>query len=145
MWDFVRHSDIGLPFLIDYLNTWERNVRELERARVIRYEDLRARPAETLLEIVSLIDPSFTEEEIERGDAYYNYKHKGFPSTEAPGASVFYKDEDGTVYHTYSVYERGLDMFLTAYHYLDLVPKGRDEDGFSFPMEWLRLRDSYKG
>jgi predicted dithiol-disulfide oxidoreductase (DUF899 family) len=86
---------------------------------------------------------SFTEQEIERGDAYYNYKNKGFPSTEAPGASVFYKESDGTVYHTYSVFERGLDMFITAYHYLDIVPKGRDEDGLSYTMEWLRRHDEY--
>ena len=65
MWDFVRHSDIGLPFLIDYLNTWERNVRDLERAQVIRYEDLRGQPAETLMRIISLIDPTFSEEKIE--------------------------------------------------------------------------------
>jgi len=65
MWDFVRHSDIGLPFLIDYLNTWERNIGDLERGQVIRYEDLRGKPAETLLRIVSLFDPTFSEEEIE--------------------------------------------------------------------------------
>ena len=81
---------------------------------------------------------SFSEEEVERGDAYYNYKEKGFPSTEAPGASVFYKDKDGTIYHTYSVYERGLDMFITAYHYLDIVPKGRNESDLSYTMEWLK-------
>lgn len=86
---------------------------------------------------------SFTQEELERGDAYYNYRNGGFPSAEAPGASVFYKDGDGTLYHTYSVYARGLDMFITAYHYLDLVPKGRDEDGLSFTMEWLRRHDEY--
>jgi predicted dithiol-disulfide oxidoreductase (DUF899 family) len=56
---------------------------------------------------------------------------------------VFYKEIDGTVYHTYSVYERGLDMFLTAYHYLDIVPKGRDEEGLSYTMEWLRRHDEY--
>ncbi len=50
---------------------------------------------------------------------------------------------DGTVYHTYSAFERGLDMFLTAYHYLDIVPKGRDEDGFSHTMEWIRRHDEY--
>jgi hypothetical protein len=65
MWDFVRHSDIGVEFLIDYLNTWERNVQHLEHAQVIRYEDLRGKPAETLLRIISLIDPSFSKEEIE--------------------------------------------------------------------------------
>ena len=86
---------------------------------------------------------SFTEQEIERGDAYYNYKNQGFPSTEAPGASVFYKDADGNIFHTYSVYQRGLDMFITAYHYLDLVPKGRHEDDLAYTMEWLRLHDDY--
>jgi len=86
---------------------------------------------------------SFSEEEVERGDAYYNYKKKGFPSTEAPGASVFYKDKDGTIYHTYSVYERGLDMFITAYHYLDIVPKGRNESDLSYTMEWLKRHDEY--
>jgi predicted dithiol-disulfide oxidoreductase (DUF899 family) len=86
---------------------------------------------------------SFTEEENESGKAYYNYKHMKFPSTEAPGASVFYKDERGDIFHTYSVYERGLDMFIVAYHYLDIVPKGRDEDNLSYTMEWLRLHDAY--
>lgn len=86
---------------------------------------------------------SFTQEEIDNGDSYYNYKNQVYPSTEAPGASVFFKDENGPLFHTYSVYERGLDMFITAYHYLDLVPKGRDEDGLSYTMEWLRLHDEY--
>lgn len=86
---------------------------------------------------------SFTEEELKRGDAYFNYSPKGFSSTEAPGASVFYKDEDGSIFHTYSVFERGLDMFITAYHYLDIVPKGRDEDNLQYSMEWLRLHDEY--
>ena len=86
---------------------------------------------------------SFTQEELDSGNAYYNYKRKGFPSTEAPGASVFYKNENGEIFHTYSVYERGLDMFITAYHYLDIVPKGRDEDELSYTMEWLRLHDEY--
>jgi predicted dithiol-disulfide oxidoreductase (DUF899 family) len=88
-------------------------------------------------------DVYFSDEEIQKGDAYYNYKKQGFPSTEAPGASVFYKDADGTIYHTYSVYQRGLDMFITAYHYLDIVPKGRDEAALSYTMEWLRLHDEY--
>lgn len=87
---------------------------------------------------------SFTEEEIKRGDAYFHYENKGFSSTEAPGASVFFKDDDGTIYHTYSVFERGLDMFITAYHYLDIVPKGRNEEGLSYTMEWLKRHDEYE-
>ncbi len=86
---------------------------------------------------------SFTENEVDSGKAYYNYKYMKFPSTEAPGASVFYKDDNGDIFHTYSVYERGLDMFITAYHYLDIVPKGRDEENLSYTMEWLRLHDEY--
>jgi predicted dithiol-disulfide oxidoreductase (DUF899 family) len=86
---------------------------------------------------------SFTQEEIDSGTAYYNYKDKGFPSREAPGFSVFAKDGEGAVHHSYSVYERGLDRFMTAYQLMDLVPKGRDEAALSFGMEWLHLRDSY--
>jgi predicted dithiol-disulfide oxidoreductase (DUF899 family) len=86
---------------------------------------------------------SFTQAEIDRGDVYYNYREQEFPSTEAPGASVFYKNSNGDIFHTYSVYQRGLDMFITAYHYLDIVPRGRDEDGLAYTMEWVRLRDAY--
>lgn len=86
---------------------------------------------------------SFTEEEIERGDAYYNYRNSGSPSVEAPGASVFHKDPQGTIHHTYSVYARGLDMFITTYHYLDIVPKGRDEGGLPASMAWVRRHDEY--
>lgn len=86
---------------------------------------------------------SFTQEEIDGGKAYYNYAAEGFSSTEGPGVSVFCKDEDGNIFHTYSVYSRGLDMFITAYHYLDIVPKGRDEDGLAYTMEWVRHHDNY--
>ncbi|RMF40858.1 MAG: DUF899 domain-containing protein [Alphaproteobacteria bacterium] len=86
---------------------------------------------------------SFTPEEIAAGTAVYNYRPKGFPSTEAPGFSVFARR--GTeVYHTYSTYARGLDMMNTAYHLLDLTPKGRDEDGLPWPMAWLRRHDRYE-
>ena len=88
---------------------------------------------------------SFTQEEIDNGTAYYNYRAGGFPIAEAPGASVFYKGTNGEIFHTYSVYQRGLDMLITAYHYLDIVPKGRDEDNLSFTMEWVRLHDAYNG
>jgi predicted dithiol-disulfide oxidoreductase (DUF899 family) len=86
---------------------------------------------------------SFSQDEIDSGSTTYNYRQQVFPSTEAPGASVFYKDSSGDIFHTYSVYARGLDMFITAYHYLDIVPKGRDEEHLSFSMEWIRLHDAY--
>ena len=86
---------------------------------------------------------SFTPEEIQKGEMYYNYRMGRYPREEAHGISVFYKDEDERIFHTYSCYSRGLDMLNAAYHYLDLVPKGRDEDGLSYGMEWLRHHDKY--
>jgi len=64
MWEFVRDSDIGLPSLIDFLNTWARNLEELEHSLMIRYEDLRAEPAATLRQVVDLMGESFTDADI---------------------------------------------------------------------------------
>jgi predicted dithiol-disulfide oxidoreductase (DUF899 family) len=87
----------------------------------------------------------FTPEEKAGGDVYYNYTRQPFPSDEAPGASVFYKDpETGEVFHTYSTYSRGLDTMIGAYVLLDLVPKGRDEDHLPFEMQWVRHHDRYE-
>ena len=87
---------------------------------------------------------SFTAEELAKGETYYNYKMGAFPSEEGPGVSVFYKDEHSDLFHTYSTYARGLDMLDGAYHYLDIVPKGRDEEGLPWTMAWLRRHDSYE-
>ena len=87
---------------------------------------------------------TFTPEEMKRGEVEYNYELREFPSEEAPGVSVFFRDGDGSVFHTYSCYSRGLDMLNGAYHHLDLVPKGRDEGGLAYPMAWLRRRDRYE-
>jgi predicted dithiol-disulfide oxidoreductase (DUF899 family) len=87
---------------------------------------------------------SFTKEDIDKGNIYYNYAKGQFPSEEAPGASVFYKEENGDVFHTYSTYGRGLDIFLGAYNFLDITPKGRDEDGLAFTMSWVRHHDKYQ-
>jgi predicted dithiol-disulfide oxidoreductase (DUF899 family) len=86
---------------------------------------------------------TFTKEELARGKVNYNYTEQEFPSEEAPGLSVFYKDAEGTVYHTYSAFGRGLDSLLGTYMVLDLVPKGRDEDQLEFSMEWVRYHDRY--
>ncbi len=86
---------------------------------------------------------AFTPDEVAARSGVYNYRDTGFPATEAPGLSVFRKDADGQVYHTYSVYGRGLDGLNGAYQILDLVPKGRDEDALPFTMAWLRRRDQY--
>ena len=86
---------------------------------------------------------SFTPEQLAEGEVIYNYRREKMSGTEWPGISVFCKDASGAVFHTYSCYARGLDMMNAAYQYLDLVPKGRDEQGLPFTMEWVRYRDSY--
>src|SRR5438270_596759 len=68
----------------------------------------------------------------------------GFGIEEAPGISVFYRNERGDIFHTYSCFSRGLDMMNAGYHYLDLTPLGRHEEGLPYPMDWLRLRDQYE-
>ncbi len=86
---------------------------------------------------------SFRPDDLAGGTAVYNYGPTGMQMADLPGISVFFKDDSGAVFHTYSCYARGLDMMNTAYHYLDLVPKGRDEDGLSFSMAWVDFRDLY--
>jgi predicted dithiol-disulfide oxidoreductase (DUF899 family) len=86
---------------------------------------------------------SFTQEQLDSGTVHYNYADSQFPSTEAPGLSVFTRDDSGQIFHTYSGYGRGLDIFLTAYNYLDVVPNGRDEADLPYSMGWLKLHDSY--
>ena len=87
---------------------------------------------------------SFTKAEKAAGKVYYNYQMTDFPSEEAPGASVFYKDEKGGIFHTYSTYGRGLDILIGTYNFLDLVPKGRDEEGLKHTMAWVRHHDKYQ-
>jgi hypothetical protein len=64
MWEFVRHSDIGLPSLIEYENCWARNVAALERGMLVKYEELRAEPVPTLERITALMGENFSEEQI---------------------------------------------------------------------------------
>jgi predicted dithiol-disulfide oxidoreductase (DUF899 family)/predicted transcriptional regulator YdeE len=87
---------------------------------------------------------SFSKDDLAKGEVYYNYQIQEFGSEEAPGASVFYKDNTGTIFHTYSAYARGLDILVGAYNYLDLAPKGRDEDALDFTMAWVRHHDKYE-
>jgi len=83
---------------------------------------------------------SFTKEEKAKGAVFYNFDRREFRSEDAPGISVFYKDEYGEVFHN-SSYAHGLDLLVGAYNYLDLAPKGRDEDALAFTMAWVRHHD----
>ncbi|MGI9628514.1 MAG: DUF899 domain-containing protein [Longimicrobiales bacterium] len=84
---------------------------------------------------------TFSASDIENGSTY-NYKKAARPG-EMPGTSVFAM-KDGAVFHTYSTYARGLDKLNGAYHYIDLLPKGRNEEGLSYTQAWVRRRDEYE-
>ncbi|MBV8565832.1 MAG: DUF899 domain-containing protein [Methylobacteriaceae bacterium] len=86
---------------------------------------------------------SFRPEDLAKGEVVYNYAKRKSSMTELPGLSVFYKDDAGQIFHTYSCYARGLDLLNSAYNHLDLVPKGRDEADLPFSMSWVRLHDLY--
>jgi len=86
---------------------------------------------------------SFTSEELEKKEGFYNFTIQNPSISELPGVSVFYKDPSGKIFHTYSAYARGIDILNNTYNYLDLVPKGRDEDAYNFPMGWVRRHDEY--
>ena len=85
---------------------------------------------------------SFTKDEEAKGEVNYNYETTEFMCDELPGLSVFYKNEKGDVFHTYSTYARGLDMLVGTYNLLDLTPKGRGENPES-TMDWVRRHDQY--
>jgi predicted dithiol-disulfide oxidoreductase (DUF899 family) len=80
---------------------------------------------------------SFLEDEVENKLAYYNYTMQDPMSSDREGVSVFYKDDEGNIFHTYSTYARGIDMMNNTYQFLDLVPKGRQDD------RGLRHSDQY--
>jgi predicted dithiol-disulfide oxidoreductase (DUF899 family) len=87
---------------------------------------------------------SFTPEEKVKNEVSYNYGRQPFESDEMPGISVFYKDDTGMVFHTYSTYRRGVEVMMGTYHLLDLTPKGRDERDVPYKMEWVRHHDRYE-
>lgn len=89
---------------------------------------------------------SFTEAQLAAGKVFYNFEETDAGGmTDLPGISVFYKDEDGTVFHTYSAYARGDERGLGAYMFLDLTPKGRNETGPAYDLtDWVRRHDEYE-
>lgn len=87
---------------------------------------------------------SFTPDELAGGAVDYNYARQPFPLEEAPGISVFCRDDTGSVFHTYSCYGRGVEVMMGTYPLLDLTPKGRDEEGLPHTMAWVRHHDRYE-
>ena len=87
---------------------------------------------------------SFTPEQRKSGKAIYNYAPLDMNIDEREGVSAFYRDKNGEIYHTYSSYERGIDLTNTTYNFLDLTAKGRDENP-DHSQDWVRYHDQYKG
>jgi len=87
---------------------------------------------------------SFAPEDHAKGKVDYNYRVGPFPSEEAPGVSVFYKNDAGEIFHTYSTYGRGVEVMMGTYNMLDLTPKGRDEHNPNYTMDWVRHHDRYE-
>lgn len=86
---------------------------------------------------------SFTAEQIESRNTFYNFRDGASVGPEMPGISTFVRDDEGSIFHTYSTYSRGLDPLNSAYQLLDLVAKGRDENQLPLPMDWIRRHDEY--
>lgn len=86
---------------------------------------------------------SFTRAQLAAGRVLYNYEPRRIQSEELPGVSVFYRPSSGEIFHTYSSHGRGPELLIGTYNYLDVVPKGRNEEGLSPPMGWVRHHDSY--
>jgi predicted dithiol-disulfide oxidoreductase (DUF899 family) len=87
---------------------------------------------------------SFTPQAQAKGEVYYNYGTGPARGEEAPGISVFYKDDAGEVFHTYSTFGRGVEVMMGTYNLLDLTPKGRNERDVPYKMEWVRHHDRYE-
>lgn len=87
---------------------------------------------------------SFEPEDRVDGEVFYNFHMTPFPQTEAPGISVFCKDDAGQVFHTYSTFGRGVEVMMGTYPLVDLTPRGRDEAGLSYTMAWVRHHDRYE-
>jgi predicted dithiol-disulfide oxidoreductase (DUF899 family) len=158
---FAPEWEEGCPSCSFWADNFERNVVHLaardvtlvaiSRAPLAKIEAFRKRLGWTFKWVSSEGNDfnfdyhvSFAPEARAEGEIFYNYRPFKSSMSELPGISVFYRDASGVIFHTYSCYARGLDMMNVAYHYLDLVPKGRDEaDQRPHPQAWVRYRDSY--
>jgi predicted dithiol-disulfide oxidoreductase (DUF899 family) len=88
---------------------------------------------------------SFTPDDLAKGKVYYNYRETDGGIEELPGLSVFFKNEAGEIFHTYSSYARGAEELITTYMVLDLTPKGRNETGPNRNLtDWVRRHDEYE-
>jgi predicted dithiol-disulfide oxidoreductase (DUF899 family) len=139
----------GFNGIIKHLNQRDVTMVVVSRAPFSKLEEFQKRMGWTFKWVSSGgsdfnfdFQASFSPEEMEAKRAMYNFALRDPKAREREGHSIFYKDESGAVFHTYSCYDRGNDKLNIHYHYLDLVPKGRDEGGRG--PYWVRRHDEYK-
>jgi predicted dithiol-disulfide oxidoreductase (DUF899 family) len=133
--------------IVVHLNARDVTMVAVSRAQLDKLERYRGRLGWTFKWLSSYgsdfnhdFGASFAADELDRPVYNFGTLPPGGPDRE--GVSVFFRDSSGEVFRTYSAYARGIDMLNTAYHYLDLVPRGRDEEGR--PQAWVRRRDEYE-
>ena len=136
--------------IIVHLNQRDVTMVAISRAPLKKLEDFKKRMGWTFKWLSSGdtdfnydYGASFTPEDLRTGAKKYNFNTQAPSVTDHAAVSVFYKNKDGSILHTYSAYSRGIDMLNTAYHYLDLVPKGRDEDNLESTQDWVDYHDRY--
>ena len=136
--------------IVVHLRQRDTNLVAISRAPLSKLQDYRKRMgwhfkwlSSTANEFNYDYHVSFTPEELAKGEAFANYAIRNPFGPETVGISVFCKDAGGAVYHTYSCYQRGVEMVNGAYHFLDLLPKGRDEASTGNPQAWVQRHDSY--
>jgi predicted dithiol-disulfide oxidoreductase (DUF899 family) len=149
---------VGCSFGADHVDSARQHFEQrdlsfaaVSRTSVAKIEAFRRRMGWTFTWVSSLdsdfnydFGVSFTREQLAKGKVVYNYAPIDSQMEDLSGVSAFYKDEFGALFHTYSTYARGDELLSTAYAYLDLAPKGRDEEGLPFPSAWWRHHDKYE-
>ena len=135
--------------IIVHLNQRDVTMLAISRAPLKKLEPFKARMGWTFKWVSSHgsdfnfdFNVSFTDAQVRTGKQFYNYRLAPAFCADREGVSVFYKNDAGEIFHTYSCFARGIDMMNTAYQYLDLVPKGRDE-GEGMPQFWVDFHDRY--
>lgn len=148
------HICQGCSFIADHVDAARRHFEQadlsfaaISRAPIARIEQVKRRLGWTFPWVSSNgsdfnydFGVSFTKEDIEAGRAIYNYGTVIRNSEDMHGTSIFAMSEDGEVFHTYSTYFRGDEPMIGAFSWLDLTPKGRNEEG---TMSWVKLHDEY--
>lgn len=130
---------------VPHLNQRDANLVAVSRAPLHKLQAFRKRMGwsfEWVSSYLSSFNEDFQASFPDQSEGMYNFEIRKV-GEEMPGLSVFYKDEQGQVYHTYSRYARGLDLVNGTYHWLDMLPKGRNEQGLPYPQSWVKLHDAY--